>query len=67
MLIRSAVVIVGALALAGADARPTAIHVNQLGFEPDSPKRAIVADAATTPLPWALLDAKGVTIAKGST
>jgi endoglucanase len=50
-----------------ADAPPNGIHLNQLGFEPDEPKRAIVADPAITPLPWRLLDASGATVAKGQT
>ncbi len=59
---------IAALAIAGpsvsADAPATAIHLNQLGFDPDAPKRAIVADAATAPLPWRVIDTRGATVAQ---
>ncbi|MET4896617.1 glycoside hydrolase family 9 protein [Sphingomonadaceae bacterium jetA1] len=42
-------------------------HMNQIGFRPDTAKRAIVADAAKTPLPWRLLDSTGKPVAKGRT
>ena len=60
-----------ALAIAGpsisADAPVRAIHLNQLGFDPDAPKRAIVADPAAAPLPWRVMDANGATVARGET
>ncbi|KQM64228.1 glycosyl hydrolase [Sphingomonas sp. Leaf17] len=51
---------------AAADAAP-AIHLNQIGFLPDGPKRAVVTDPATTPLPWVVLDAGGGVVATGET
>lgn len=36
-----------------------AIRLNQLGFLPDGPKRAILPNVATAPLHWRLLDAAG--------
>ena len=71
MRIRSAAIVLGALALgtasASADVPPGIVHVNQLGFEPDSAKRAILSDPATKPLPWTIFDAKGGIVTKGST
>jgi len=49
------------------DAPRTAIHLNQLGFEPDDSKRAVVADPATIPLPWRVIDEGGATVAQGRT
>jgi len=72
MKIRSAA-LVGTLAFAAlapamaADTSPVAIHMNQLGFEPGSPKLAIVNDPAASPLPWRLRDAKGAAVAQGVT
>src|SRR4051812_37156393 len=50
-----------------AAAEPSPIRMNQLGFLPDGPKRAIVADPSPTPLAWRLTDARGGTIASGKT
>ena len=49
------------LATAASAAPPPAnpVHMNQLGFPPGAPQRAIVADPSATPLPWRLLDASG--------
>jgi endoglucanase len=43
------------------------VRMNQLGFQPDAPKRAVVPDPSTSPLPWRLLDAAGKTVASGQT
>jgi endoglucanase len=72
MLLRSAAIIISTLAIVAASPgiaadAPVAIHMNQLGFESRAPKRAIVNDPATAPLPWRLLDAKGATAAQGVT
>lgn len=60
-----------ALVLAGpaiaADVPASAIHLNQIGFEPDSAKRVVVADPAKAPLRWRLIDANGRTVAVGLT
>ena len=59
------------LALAGVakaaeePARP--IRLNQLGVEASGPKRAMLADPSTAPLPWTLSDAKGAVVASGQT
>lgn len=67
--LRAAILAALALAVAApsrsADTPTTAIHLNQLGFDPVAPKRAIVADPATAPLPWRLIDAGGATVAQG--
>ncbi|WP_277979068.1 glycoside hydrolase family 9 protein [Sphingomonas phyllosphaerae] len=51
----------------GAAPPPSAIHLNQIGFLPDASKRAIVADASTTPLPWQVRDVDDVVVATGET
>jgi endoglucanase len=51
----------------GAAPAPNTVHMNQLGFLPEGPKRAIVADPSDTPLPWRLLDADGRAVATGRT
>jgi endoglucanase len=43
------------------------IRLNQLGFTPTGPKRAILASDATKPLDWHLHDATGKTIRTGKT
>ena len=43
------------------------LHLNQIGFVPDTAKRAIVTSDATTPLPWRVLDAQGKVVASGET
>lgn len=44
-----------------------AINLNQLGFRPDDPKRAIVADTASRPLDWSIVDDGGKTVLTGRT
>lgn len=55
-----------ALALIGATDAPGP-HLNQIGFRPDTAKRAILAHDGTTPLPWQVIDAAGRTVAEGQT
>lgn len=55
-----------ALALIGATDAPGP-HLNQIGFRPDTAKRAILAHDGTTPLPWQVIDADGRTVAEGQT
>src|SRR5512138_833876 len=43
------------------------IRFNQLGFEVNGPKRAIVKSDAKAPLEWRLVDASGSSISSGST
>ena len=43
------------------------IRLNQLGVEATGPKRAVLADPSTRPLPWTLRDAKGAVVASGKT
>ncbi|CAM3291337.1 glycoside hydrolase family 9 protein [Sphingomonas zeae] len=52
-----------ALVATGASETPGP-HLNQIGFRPDTAKRAIVA-GEDTPLPWQLLDERGRTVAEG--
>jgi endoglucanase len=51
---------------AASDPAPT-IRLNQVGFLPDAPKRAVIASAATAPLAWRIVDARGKTVATGKT
>ena len=44
---------------------PSAIRLDQLGFEADGPKRAVVVSQARTPLAWTVTDAKGAVVAHG--
>lgn len=44
-----------------------AIRLNQLGFLPDGPKRALHPNPATAPLRWQLIDASGAVRAGGET
>lgn len=44
-----------------------AINLNQLGFRPDDPKQAVIADAATGPLSWQVVDARGSVVLRGRT
>ena len=73
MTLRSTTAIIGALAFTAlvpakaADAPPASIHMNQIGYEPASAKRAIINDPARAPLPWRLLDAKSAVVAQGVT
>jgi endoglucanase len=46
---------------------PAAINLNQLGFRPDDPKRAVIADAAVRPLAWAVIDDKNRIVLRGAT
>lgn len=43
------------------------IRFNQLGFQPDGPKRAIVVNDSKTPLDWQIVDASGKAVAAGRT
>ncbi|MCB5168541.1 glycoside hydrolase family 9 protein [Streptomyces bambusae] len=56
-----------AAAAGAATAADTPVRVNQLGYLPDGPKRATVADSATAPLAWQLRDASGAVVASGTT
>lgn len=44
-----------------------AIRLNQIGFLPDTRKRAVLADPATGPLAWRVVDGRGRTVASGAT
>ena len=55
----------GLLALGASE--PRAVHLDQIGFLPDTEKRAIVTDPATSPVPWQLIDAAGTVRAHGQT
>ncbi|MFV1918636.1 glycoside hydrolase family 9 protein [Sphingomonas sp. MJ1 (PH-R8)] len=51
---------------AAGDASPV-IRLNQIGFLPDTVKRAVVASDSTVPLRWRVLDEHGKTAAEGQT
>ena len=55
------------LALAGAASPPPAVHLNKIGFRPDTAKWAILSDDAKAPLPWRVVDASGKAVAEGKT
>ncbi|MEU9291241.1 glycoside hydrolase family 9 protein [Streptomyces sp. NPDC048275] len=74
----AAALLAGALLVGGLTAAPgaaglsaaattTAVHVNQVGYLPDGPKRATVVTSAAQPLAWQLRNASGVVVASGST
>lgn len=63
---RRAIGLLAAVLTLGA-AAPATVHFNQLGFLPDTAKRAIVADPAAAPLPWRVIDAAGQVVAAGRT
>jgi len=46
---------------------PAEIRLNQLGFQADGPKRAVIASAADAPLRWEMVDAGGTVRASGAT
>jgi len=50
-----------------ANAPAPVIHLNQIGFRPDTAQRAILATPATTPLPWRMLDAQDHVVTTGET
>ncbi|MFI0776654.1 glycoside hydrolase family 9 protein [Streptomyces sp. NPDC021212] len=66
-LVAGALLLLTAPTTQAAVAAPSAVHVNQLGYLPDGPKRATVVSASTTALPWQLRDASGGTAASGTT
>lgn len=41
------------------------IALNQLGFQPGSPKLALLSGAGSQPVPWTLTDASGATVLSG--
>ena len=43
------------------------VRVNQVGYLPDGPKNATLVTEATSPLPFAVLDAQGRTLTRGTT
>ena len=43
------------------------VHVNQMGYLPNAPKRAVVVEAAESPVAWELLDGTGMVVLTGST
>ena len=53
-----------ALAATGAE-EASGPHLNQVGFRPDTAKRAIIVKDGVA-VPWALLDDKGRTVAQGT-
>jgi endoglucanase len=64
--LRAFLPVVAALVIGASNPVP-AIRLNQLGFLPDTTKRAVVATESTVPLRWRVLDANGRTAAEGRT
>ena len=62
MLVLPAVVMLTAATPPPASEPVSAIRLNQFGFLPDSGKRAVMADASKSPLPWRVVDPSGNTI-----
>jgi len=56
-----------AAAVSGSAVAAPSVHFDQLGFQPNAAKRAIVANPAPSPLPWVLIDAQGKVAARGVT
>lgn len=54
-----------ALLLGAAPPPGPAVHLNQIGFLPAAPKRAIVASGARAPIGWRVTDAAGGQVASG--
>ncbi|MFE9406543.1 glycoside hydrolase family 9 protein [Streptomyces sp. NPDC006530] len=52
---------------AAAQPADSPVRVNQLGYLPDGPKRAVVVSSASAPLAWQLRDASGAVVASGAT
>ncbi|MBM6575985.1 glycoside hydrolase family 9 protein [Microvirga sp. SRT01] len=67
MLVLPAVVMLTAATPPPASEPVSAIRLNQIGFLPDSGKRAVMADASKSPLPWRVVDPSGNTITSGRT
>jgi endoglucanase len=65
--LRASLLPVVAAFVIGASNPVPAIRLNQLGFLPDTTKRAVVATGSTMPLRWRVLDAKGKAAAEGQT
>jgi len=67
-VLRAAATALAAILLIAADNAPQpAIRLNQLGFQPGSPKHAVAADPSPTVLLWSVTDAGGAVAAHGST
>ncbi|MDP6540494.1 MAG: glycoside hydrolase family 9 protein [Planctomycetota bacterium] len=67
-------VFLGAASLSGPDAQPASegesaprIRVNQIGYTPSGPKRAILAHSARSPLAWTVRDGDGRPVLEGLT
>lgn len=69
MLTRILLLMAGAWGAVSAAPEPpaSAVHVDQIGYETDAPKHAIVATGDMTPRDWTLVDAAGGTVATGRT
>lgn len=67
MSVRRLVPVALLLAAAGVPTPPTAIRIDQAGYETRGPKTAVLLSGATTPLGWTLSDSRGRTVASGST
>jgi endoglucanase len=52
---------------AAAEPAPAPVRLNQLGFAPDTVKRAMIANPSASPLPWRVVDAGGRTVVSGQT
>ncbi|MDQ4088115.1 MAG: glycoside hydrolase family 9 protein, partial [Pseudomonadota bacterium] len=67
LLVAAALACAGCATVIEQGGTAAAIRLNQLGLEPDGPKRAIAVSPATAPLPWRLLEASGAVRAEGMT
>jgi len=56
-----------AAVLVGTLSTPNAVRMNQLGFLPAAPHRAMLNDPSTQPLRWQLVDGAGRALSQGST
>ncbi len=55
------------LTTAAAQVPPAPIRIDQVGFETDGPKIAVLPSTSATPLAWTLTDANGTIVASGET
>ena len=69
MIVRAGLAMAAAAALVAAGDEPPAssILVDQIGYETDGPKHAIVVAADDAPQRWTLIDATGAVVASGDT
>lgn len=64
-VLRGVAIAIASVVLIAADAAQPVIRMNQLGFQPQSGKHAILAHGSAARLPWTVIDATGRVVARG--